>query len=64
MKQIRVAVTDADDCFRCEGILNGLNIPFRLIVQADSNLLIGLEDRFARPALDGLHQAGFTATDI
>jgi hypothetical protein len=63
MKQIRVAVTDANDCFRCEGILDDMSIPFKLIVQADNHLLIGIEDQFSRLALDALHRAGLTATD-
>ena len=61
MKQIQLAVTDANDCFRCESILDDLTIPFQLIVQAQNHLLIGIEDQFSRVAFDVLHRVGFTA---
>jgi hypothetical protein len=54
-------VTSGDDCFRCERALDDAGIPFKLIVQSDSHLLIDVEDRFLWPALEALHQAGFTA---
>lgn len=64
VKRVRVAVSSSDDCFRVEHILTDAGIPFKLITQADDHLFIDVENQFLRPALDALHQAGFTATGV
>jgi hypothetical protein len=64
VKRIRVAVPNPDDCLRAERVLNDAGIPFKLMVQKASHLLIEVADRDLRPALDALHQADFTAAHV